>query len=67
MHHYAGLSRTYFRLHTGRARDLSRQVVIFREKRNQIIVRLGVYISGRDIVSHRNRDVSQYIEIGFGN
>lgn len=40
-------------------------MVIFREKRNQLILRLGVYISGRAIVSHRNRDGSLYIEIGF--
>ena len=67
MHHYTRLSGTYFRDHTGKVCDLNRQVVTFREKRNQIMLRLGVYMSGRGIVSHRNRDMRQYSEIVFGN
>lgn len=53
----------YFRGHTGGARDLNRQVVVGREKRRQMILRFGVYMSGKDIVIHRSRKVRQYSRI----
>lgn len=42
-------------------------MVVFSEKKSQISLRFGVYISGKDIVIHRNKEVRQYSKIGFEN
>lgn len=60
------LSKVGFNLEATLVGPPNRQVV-FREKRSQMILGFGVYISGKDMVIHRNRQVRQYSKVGFEN